>query len=31
MPDLYIVVGVILFGIFASIILAGRYGGPRKP
>jgi hypothetical protein len=31
MPDLYIVVGVILFGIFASIMLAGRYGGSRKP
>ena len=30
LPDLYIV-GFILFGIFVSVMSAGRYGGPRSP
>jgi hypothetical protein len=34
MTDLYItdlyIVGVILFSIFVSIMMAGRYGGPRR-
>jgi len=30
LPDLYIV-SFILFGIFVSVMLAGRYGRPRGP